>query len=151
ASSLRHTPKRAGMVRHAITSVSSWPNSISARGGPGAGASGLGGGRADRFEADVVDPHLADLGAAADAEVQGERGGLALGAEDPLDLDPAADGGEHVLVGAVGEDLPGGRGVLVLGDPGAAFALGAGGDQVPEPQPHLRAVADGPLGEPVVL
>ncbi len=113
--------------------------------------SGLGRRGENGFEADVVDPHLTDLGAAADPEVEGERGGLALGAEDPFDPDPAADSGEDLFMRPVGQDLPGGGRVLVLGDPGAAFALGAGGDQVPEPEPHLRAIADGPFGKAVIL
>src|SRR5207248_9704788 len=45
----------------------------------------------DRLEADVVDPHLADVGVTGDAEVQGQRGRLGLGGEDLLDLGPAAD------------------------------------------------------------
>ena len=60
-----------------------------------------------------------------------------------LDLGPAADGLQVLLEAAAGEDPPGGGRVLVLGEPDAAFALGPRGDQVPEPQPHLAAVADG--------
>src|SRR3954465_14671292 len=52
---------------------------------------------ADRLEAHVVDPHLADAGLADDPEVEGHRGGLALGADDLLDLRPAADGLQGLL------------------------------------------------------
>ena len=86
-----------------------------------------------------------------EAEFEGEAGGLALGAEDAIDLDPAADDGEALVDVAIGEDLPGGGGILVLDDPGLALALGARRDQVPEPEPHPGAVADGALLESVRL
>src|SRR5262249_20586205 len=117
------------------------------RRGPGSGALGVGD---DGLEGDVVDPELADVGA-DDPEVQGQRGRVGLGAEGPLDVDPAADDGEALLLAAVGQDLPGRRGVLVLRDPGAALALGPGGDQVPVAQAHPGRVAHRLLGEAVVL
>ena len=40
---------------------------------------------------------------------------------------------------------------FVLRDPDPALALRAGGDQVPEPQSHLGAVTNGPLGVAIIL
>ena len=64
---------------------------------------------------------------------------------------PAADGFQVLLEPAPGEDPPGGGCVLVLGEPSPAFPFGPRGNQVPEPQPHLAAIADGAFRVAVVL
>ena len=103
----------------------------------------------DGFEADVVDPHLADV--AGEAEFEGQAGGLALGAEDPLDLHPAADGREALHHVALAEGLPGARRLAILDDRRLPVALGARGDQVPEAEAHPGAVADRALLEAIRL
>jgi len=86
---------------------------------------------ARRLQRHVINPHFATVRAARDPEVEGEGGGVGLGAEDALDLHPAADLRQAFLVCSVGEHLPRGGRVLVLRHAGAAVAFGAGGDVIP--------------------
>ena len=46
---------------------------------------------AHRFQADVVDPHLADLGFTNDLELKGQGCRFRLGLNNPFDLRPAPD------------------------------------------------------------
>ena len=58
----------------------------------------------ERFQAHVINPHLADIGLTDDPEIEGDRGCLALGADDALNFGPAADGFQVLLETAPGED-----------------------------------------------
>src|SRR5208337_1936567 len=105
----------------------------------------------DRFEAYVIDPHFADIGLGHDPKVEGYCRSLRLGTDDPLYFHPAADGLQNLLEAAVRKNAPGGRRILVLGQPSPAFPLSSRGNQILEPQAHLGAITNRALRVAIVL
>src|ERR1700683_689164 len=97
---------------------------------------------AHRLQADVVNPHLANFCFTHDLKLKSQGRGFGLGLNKTIDLRPAADGLQALLEAAAVKRAKGYGRFLELRYPDVAFPLGAGGNQVPEPQSHLSVIAN---------